>query len=176
VLDIEVDAELLLKLTDAVSSLASEVAQTKAAVVRSTARPNSYKVAGSAVADTAGNALILLDACPQGQRWVLRHLVVGGITWLTAAAGNAQVLVTSGQPQSTPDAPVSIQNTEDATNNPGAGAGSGLPSIAFYDQGDMITLDAGDWLSVYVTGGTSTQQYSAWARLDRHFLSENRTR
>jgi hypothetical protein len=168
---IELDVELLARLGEAVTQLTQEVTAGRKERAASTKRPNTYKMIGSAVADSSGNALIVLDACPQGQRWVLRHMVVGGITWETAAAGNAQTLVTSQQPQLTPDAVVSLQNVEDATNNPGAGAGTGLPAIALYDQGDMITLDAGDWLCVYIYGGTSAQQYVATARVDRHFLT-----
>jgi hypothetical protein len=169
-LDLEVDAELLVKLGQAIDTLTAEVKQTR---VASTVRPNTYRMAGSALADTAGNALIVLDSCPQGQRWVVRHCVIGGVTWATTAAGNGLLLL-MGSPPGNPDAPISITNVVDATNNPGAGAGTGLPSIAFYDEGDMIVMGQGDWLCVYVYGGTATQQYMATARVDRHFLADPR--
>ena len=169
-LDIELDADLLIKLGDAIGSVATEVKGMRGDIAASTTRANTYRMYGGAAADTAGNALITLDSCPQGQRWVVRHVVIGGITWATAAAGNALLLTTSSPPAN-PDAPISIVNVVDATNNPGAGAGTGLPSIAFYDEGDMIVLQPGEWLCVYVYGGTSTQLYMATARVDRHSLA-----
>ena len=172
-LDLEIDADLLLRIGDALDAVVKETTTTRRAIQDSTTRANTYRMYGSATADTSGNALIILDACPQGYRWVVRHVVVGGVTWATAAAGNALLLTTSSPPANA-DAPVSLQNVVDATNNPGAGAGTGLPSIAFYDEGDMIVLQAGEWLCVYVYGGTSTQQYVATARVDRHLLADPR--
>jgi hypothetical protein len=172
-LDLEIDADLLLRIGDALDAVVKETTSTRRAIQDSTTRANTYKMVGSATADTAGNALIVLDSCPQGQRWVVRKVVVGGVTWATTAAGNALLLVTSSPPANV-DAPISLVNVEDATNNPGAGAGTGLPSIAFYDEGDMIVLAPNEWLCVYVYGGTSTQVYMATARVDRHFLADPR--
>ena len=38
----------------------------------------------------------------------------------------------------------------------------------------MIVLGPGEWLCVYVYGGTSAQQYVATARVDRHALVDPR--
>jgi hypothetical protein len=173
-LDLEIDADLLLRIGDALDAVVKETVSTRRAIQDSTTRANTYRMYGSATADTSGNALIVLDACPQGYRWVVRHVVVGGVTWETTAAGNAQLLVTSSPPTNNVDGPVSLANVVDATNNPGASAGTGLPSIAFYDEGDMIVLQPGEWLCVYVYGGTSAQQYVATARVDRHALTDPR--
>jgi hypothetical protein len=167
---IELDVELLARLGEAVTQLTQEVTATRKERAASTKRPNTYKMIGSAVADSSGYALIVLDCCPQGQRWTLRKVVVGGVTWATSAAGACQIVVTS-QPNLSADSPIALFNVEDGSNS-GLSAGTAMPLARSYPSDQVITLDAGDWLCVYITGGTNAQQYCTWARVDRHFLDK----
>jgi len=165
---LEVEAGLVVGLCDTVQGLTEEVRRMR---VASTARPNSYKTSGSAVCDANGFALIILDKCPMGQRWVLRKMVVGGVTWGTSAGGHCQIIVggVAISPGTAPDVSLSLLNTEDGDSS-GLSAGTGMPVAFKYPTGDMIVLDGNDTLAVYITGGTNGQQYLAHARLDRHFL------
>jgi hypothetical protein len=162
---IEVEADILVSLGSAVERLTSELA---AARVASTTRPNSFKAVASTFADANGNAPIIFEACPNGQRWVLRHLVVGGVTWTTSASGHAYIFHTTPGGPSGADAPVSIFNVIDGDTS-GLAAGTGLPWARFYFEGDECVLEGGEALGVMVYGGTSGQQYVAHGRFDRHF-------
>jgi hypothetical protein len=117
-------------------------------------RERSYKrllLSATAEADSSGNALMVFDPVSQGDVWDLCRLVVGGVQWSTTAAGSAVVYLTSGQATTTPSL---TQVVDEAAS---------LPSVAFY-LAKQVSLISGENLVVYVSGGTSGQQYIASAQ------------
>src|ERR1700733_9497696 len=83
------DSESDLDLGDLITGLSRHIENLGAMIAESTMRPRHVRLSASAVADAAGNALLIFDACPQGSEWALFQLAIGGITWTTAAAGAA---------------------------------------------------------------------------------------
>lgn len=106
----------------------------------------------SAVANASGAAILNFDPVPRGERWELRRLIVGGVTWGTTAAGSAVVYKTSGPLTSSP--PLGAVLDQAAT----------LPAVAFYLV-EQAVLVGGEMLAVAVTGGTASQQYLAVAQV-----------
>lgn len=104
-------------------------------------------------ANSSGDALLTFDAVSQGERWDLYRLVVGGVTWATTAAGSAVVYRTTSTATTSPSLTAVIDNA--AT----------LPNIAFYLD-NQAPLQSGEKLVVYVSGGTSGQQYIASAQFN----------
>lgn len=124
------------------------------AAVRDLAQP-AIPLPRSAVAtaDTNGNALITFDPVSQGERWDLYRLVVGGATWGTTAAGTAVVYRTSSAATTTPSLTAVIDEA------------ASLPNVAFYLD-NQVPLQSGEKLVVFVSGGTSGQQYIASAQFN----------
>src|SRR5271154_5558904 len=56
-------------------------------------------LAATGLTDASGNAIIDLGVAPQGFRWRLRSLVIGGTTWSTTATGTALLFVSPSPPQ-----------------------------------------------------------------------------
>lgn len=113
--------------------------------------PKRIPLDATSTADASGNALLVFDRVPQGESWDLYRLVVGGVQWSTAAAGTAVVYRTSSQASTTPSL---TQVFDEATS---------LPNVSFY-LAKQVSLIAGESLVVYVSGGTTGQQYVASAQ------------
>lgn len=117
---------------------------------RSSAMPKYQAFAGSATADSAGNASIQLGPVAQGRRWIVHQAVVGGLTWGTTATGKAVLAVMSAEPSADVAVPLTAVQDDAAS----------LPWVAHYSRGQFVVPPLSSvW--VQVTGGTSGQQYAA---------------
>lgn len=134
-------------------------------IAASSTVPATKRLTASGLTDSSGNVLLTLGQCPQGRKWYLRSLAVGGGTWSTTATGTLVVFVQPGQPPTTDTAP-STNYIRDALPPVGGGTQT-LPGIAFYDSGH-IPIQPQEWLFVWVSNGTAASgtQYVAGATID----------
>jgi hypothetical protein len=98
----------------------------------------------------SGDLVLELGGPEQGMRWDVLTMIVGGVTWATAAAGTA-LLVKSGQ-RPISAAAVGLSAIRD-TANP-------LPLPAGYGKGQIVLRNP-EKLYIIITGGTAAQQYVA---------------
>lgn len=113
-------------------------------------------LAGQATADSSGNALIVMGgaqtACPQGLRWVVHQMVVGGLTW-ASVAGTA---VAGIMPMAwNPDTQIPLASVQDGTSFT-----NGLPNTGFYSRGQFV-VPSMNLVYLQITGGTSGTVYTA---------------
>lgn len=113
----------------------------------------------SAVADQYGNANLQLGPVAQGWRWVVHHLVVGGITPAPVNGTAWVVVMPSNWAPGIPDAPPPLTALWDIA--------SFLPQPAFYSRGEFVVMALSS-IWVMVSGGTAGQTYAA----NCHFVSE----
>lgn len=108
----------------------------------------------SAVCPTPTAPFVLGMGGPDtGFIFVVRRIIVGGLTWSTTAAGTAEVYITgSAYPSGSTGI---VRNLTDMCDQSTA-----LPNKAFYGR-DEVVVKEGEWLSVVINGGTAAQQYTA---------------
>lgn len=121
----------------------------------------------SAVAATVPFAL-QLDGPQAGYYWLLRRLVVGGVTWATTAAGTGEVYVTgltsaAGNGGNGYGSISSIASLSDLVDQ----CGTGLPFKSFYSNRQVI-VQSGENLTVVIRTGTNSQTYVAAAQFEVH--------
>lgn len=97
-----------------------------------------------------------------GYYWMVRRLLIGGVTWKTTAAGTAEVYVTGltgsqGQPVTGPA--VSGLALSDMVDQ-----AASLPNKAFYSD-QQFMLQAQENLMVVIDSGTAAQQYVVTAQV-----------
>ncbi len=89
-----------------------------------------------------------------GFYWMVRRLVIGGVTWKTSAAGTAEVYVTG-----LPSGAIAGLQLGDLVDEASASTPA-LPSVAFYSD-QQIVIQAGEHLEVVIDTGTAGQLYVA---------------
>lgn len=99
-----------------------------------------------------------------GFEWVVRGLVVGGLTWSTTAAGTAEVYVTAlgaqwGTSGSGAGTVASVRSLSDLVDQ-----AASLPSKGFYGR-EQLVIKENESLVVVILTGTAGQQYSAAMRV-----------
>ena len=109
--------------------------------------PRPVQFRGSCAAASDGSADLNLGGPAPGRMWVVRRLIVQGISWSTSAAGSCNVHVTTTQKP--------VPGGLDIVDNSTA-----LPNKAFY-SGWQVVLVNPQILVVEIVGGTSTQVYAA---------------
>lgn len=119
--------------------------------------PLDVRIPKSSTIPASGIDYIDLGAPPQGQRWLVRSIVVGGLTQATAALGQADVYVSASKPTS-----LSLADWHDST-----GTGNTLPAIAFYDGRNLVVMPP-EHLYIVITNGTPTQQYLTCASIEQY--------
>jgi hypothetical protein len=148
-------------LGDVIAGLTRHIGNIGDMLAASTMRPRLVRITGMATADAAGNALIVMDPCPQGSAWDLFQIVIGGVTWATTAAG-AAIVFTASSPPASPDTPVALWNVEDEAPT--------LPNLSYYME-HQVELRPAEALCALVTGATTGQQYAMKARFLAHTLT-----
>lgn len=110
----------------------------------------------SDVMPAAGNLALNLGGPVPGRIWLLRQLVVGGLTWGTVAAGTAEAYGTALPP---------LQTASGRQLSDLADAFSALPGVHFYTSRQVVLRNP-QRLVVVVVGGTSGQTYQAAANVE----------
>lgn len=109
--------------------------------------PNQVNIGQGATAPTSGDLFLDLGGPNYGRVWEVRALVIGGLTFSTAAAGTAEVYQSSGQPTSR-----TLALLDDQAN--------ALPSVAFYSAGQLRVRHP-NHLWVVIHTPTASQAYQA---------------
>lgn len=125
--------------------------------------PFPVRLTASGVCPTPTAAFALnLGGPDAGFFWVVRRIVVGGLTWSTTAAGTAEVYVHgfAGGPGGITSGAGSVAGVR-ALSDLVDQAGS-LPNKAFYST-EQVIVQPNESLSVVVLTGTAAQQYVAAA-------------
>lgn len=121
------------------------------ALRRPAAQPFYFRKAGSGTVNAAGDDLVIdLGGPTQGEAWNVLALTVGGLTWATAAAGTALLVIAGQTPTNAASVGLAAVVDEAAS----------LPLPSGYSRG-QVALKYGDRLYVIVVGGTIAQQYVA---------------
>lgn len=149
---IEVDVNLLGKIDGHLAQVAKSQQAFAEWLSKSTRAARYLSTDGQGTCDTNGYAVIQLNGPQIGRRWVVRCVLVGGLTWGTTAAGSAVLVVQSQAPSTDMQPP--LVNCNDQTGT--------LPNKAFYGHGEVVVGQM-QRLWLVVTGGTSTQVYAATA-------------
>jgi hypothetical protein len=109
--------------------------------------PQPVQFRGSCAANSSGAANLDLGGPAPSRMWIVRRLIVQGISWSTTAAGSCNVHVTTtSQP---------VPGGLDIVDNSTA-----LPNKAFYSGWQLVLVNP-QRLIVEIVGGTSTQVYAA---------------
>lgn len=98
-----------------------------------------------------------------GFYWLLRRLIVGGVTWKTTAAGTAEVYVTAlaaGQGQAAVGPIINGLALSDMVDQAAT-----LPAKAFYSNQQVIIQEQEN-LVVVIDTGTANQQYVVTAQFE----------
>lgn len=98
---------------------------------------------------TARTAIGLTGPRP-GYYMKMRRLIIGGLTWITTAAGTAEVYVT----------PLSGANISSLALSEMVDQSSFLPNKAYYSD-DQIWIHPGEHVQIIIDSGTAGQQYVA---------------
>ena len=138
-------------LEDQIREYAAGVHKFAALLAASSARPTVVPIIASATADANGNALLAFPPVSSDRYHNLRRLVVGGVTWGTAAEGSAVVFIDAGG-TNTPDVAVPLSQV--------VWSFSALPSVETFEESEILVA-GGYSLQLQITGGTSGQQYIA---------------
>jgi hypothetical protein len=120
--------------------------------------PSNEVVFAAGTFPASGNLILDLGSVPLGRVWQVRRIIVGGVSVLTAAAGQAFVFAQGAAPVD-----LNITNCVDIFLT--------LPRGDTYGTHQLF-LVATEHLFVVVNGGTPGQQYAAASRIeDWHFGS-----
>jgi hypothetical protein len=123
--------------------------------------PIDYKPKANCLIPASGNPTAMGFGGPEaGFYWLVRRLVVGGLTWGTSAAGTAEVYVTASESIAV------LRGLTDLVDE-ASGATPAIPSVAFY-TGHQIKLEPREKLYVVIVGGTPAQQYAGNAQIEVH--------
>ena len=145
---LSIDAGLVAQITDTATKAATAAVRQW---VRDTTTNAKYTTQpAQATADSSGNAALQVGPVPDGRRWMVRAITIGGLYWSTSAAGTAVACVSAAQPNA--DVGLPLINVQDEAVT--------LPLVAFYGRGEFPVLQ-GQSLWLMVAGGTSGQVYSA---------------
>jgi hypothetical protein len=155
-------------LSASIGQLASEVRGLRADQERMRRReikrarvPQTVRLQGSGICPTPTAPFGINFGGPDtGFFWIVRRIIVGGLTWTTSAAGTGEVYVTGlaglpGVASSGAGTAAGIRALADLIDQAGT-----LPNKAFYGNSQVPVL-ANESLVVVVNGGTAGQQYVA---------------
>ena len=110
--------------------------------------PVPVQLRGNVTAPASGSAFMDLGGPANGRLWIVRRLIVQGVSWNTTAAGSCNIHVTSLNNQL-------ALGGQDIVDNSTA-----LPNKSFY-SGWQVVLVNPQRLMVEIVGGTSAQIYGA---------------
>lgn len=126
--------------------------------------PTFFRLQNSGIIPTPTAPLGMNFGGPSaGYEWIIRGIIVGGLTWGTTAAGTAEVYITglgsmAGTSSSSVGSVAAVRAISDLVDQ-----SSTLPNKAFYGRDEMIVKE-NESISVVIVGGTAGQQYSSALR------------
>ena len=123
------------------------------------ATPADLRLSASAAYPASGTLVLNLGSPDQGTVWILRRLVVGGVTPGTAAAGAADVYVGAV-------ANISGQNPGSLELVDWVDRASSLPLVGWYGDRQVV-VKAEEILWLNITAGTAAQLYVAAAQVQQ---------
>jgi len=155
-------------LSASIGQLASEVRGLRADQERMRRReikrarvPQTVRLQGSGICPTPTAPFGINFGGPDsGFFWIVRRIVVGGLTWATSASGSAEFYVTGlaglpGVASSGIGTAAGVRALSDLIDQVGS-----MPAAKFYGNSQVPVL-ANESLVVVVAGGTAGQQYVA---------------
>ena len=161
-----VDADLSLSIGQLTKRLDSDADERRKDREIARARvPSIIRIQGSGVIPTPTAAFgINLGGPDPGFDWVVRRIVVGGLTWSTTAAGTAEVYVTGlgaqwGTSAGGSGTVAGVRSLADLVDQ-----SASLPNKAFYGREQLVVKES-ESLVVVILNGTAAQQYSAAAAI-----------
>ena len=122
--------------------------------------PIDYKPKANCIIPASGNPTAMGFGGPEaGFYWLVRRLVVGGLTWGTSAAGTAEVYVTASEVTAV------LRGLTDLVDE-ASGATPAIPRGLLLRAPDQAR--APEKLYVVIVGGTIGQQYAGNAQIEVH--------
>jgi hypothetical protein len=117
--------------------------------------PGNGELGANALYPSSGNLILDLGSCPIGRVWQIRRIVIGGLKCTDTPTGSAFLFV-----QGNPPADLNTSGVVDS-----------WPSFAQGAQGSTygaheLWMEGGDHLFVVITGGTSTNPWTAKAKVE----------
>lgn len=119
--------------------------------------PVDLRLTRSDTMPASGTGYIDLGSPSQGNVWLVRRIVIGGLSFAITALGRGDVFISAIKPTI-----ASLSDWHDST-----GAGNTLPAIAFYDGRNMV-VKPNERIWVIISNGTPTQQYIAAASVEQY--------
>lgn len=123
--------------------------------------PSVVRIQNSGIIPTPTAAFgINMGGPDSGFEWVVRRIVVGGLTWSTTAAGTAEVYVTGlgaqwGTSAGGSGTAAGVRSLADLVDQ-----ASTLPNKAFYGRDELVVKE-NESLVIVILSGTAAQQYVA---------------
>lgn len=119
---------------------------------RAAETPRLVRLNGAVVIPAGGFAWIPLNfrGPDSGHFWMVRQIVIGGLTPITAAAGRADVFVSAQDFTNSTLAAVGLLDWRDQA--------TALPLVGPYGKGEMY-VKADEYLQIAISNGTPGQQY-----------------
>lgn len=164
-LDVSADLDINLQLGRVADRLDKDAEERRRD--RETARarvPSIVRIQNSGVIPTPTAPFGLNMGGPDaGFEWVVRGLVIGGLTWSTTAAGSAEVYVSGlgaqwGTAAGGAGTAAGVRSLSDLVDQ-----AASLPSKGFYGR-EQLVIKESESLIVVINGGTAAQQYVAAMR------------
>lgn len=161
---LEISGDLSVQLGRVASRLEDDAAERRQEREKARARvPAVVRIQNSGIIPTPTAPFgINIGGPDAGFEWVVRRIVVGGLTWTTTAAGTAEVYVTG-------------LGAQWGTSGGGSGTVAGvraladlvdqaasLPNKGYYGRDELVVKE-NESLVVVIQGGTAAQQYVATA-------------
>ena len=110
--------------------------------------PVPVQLRGNVTCPSSGSAFMDLGGPANGRLWIVRRLIVQGLTWNTTAAGSCNIHVTSLNN-------LAVPGGQDIVDNSAA-----FPNKSFYSGWQVVVVNP-QRLMVEIVGGTSAQIYGA---------------
>jgi hypothetical protein len=144
--------DFFIQLGASIGSLADSISADRADRVKRQRAPGNEQLFKAGVVPASGTLHLDLGSVPQGRVWQVRRLIVGGTTVTTTAAGSAYAFAQGARP-------LDLALTDCVDIFPV------LPRGDTFGTHQLFLLP-GEHLWVVFVGATSTQQYSASARVE----------
>lgn len=158
---VQVDAEVhaqLGRVENNIAALGHRISGVERAMLRPPAQPFFMREMRAGVVNAAGDDLVLGFGGPHsGRTWMVMGVTIGGVTYATAAAGTALVVVSAATPLNAANLGTGFVYDQAPS----------LPLPATYSRG-QIPLKANERLFIIIVGGTIAQSYTAGATIEQY--------
>jgi len=125
--------------------------------------PVDYRRVGQGIVPSGGGTIVIgLGSPPPGHLWLIRRIIVGGVTWGTAAAGTAEVYIVA-----LPSSQIAISRDLGALVDEAAA----MPNKAYYSNRQLVAVNP-ESVHVVIVNGTASQQYVATIQAEDYVIGK----